>query len=203
MSSNPAAVSVLLATALACVGPAALATEQDLCQRKLEGVSVAMDFDAEKAEWTARGYRDASPALLPGALPNDKIQLMFVRDGGARADAPGSATLIWQTSPGDRGQVTVSYGLVGTVTGPLLPEGWSHGRMFLDRKAEFCPPDPQFPRDCALDLIRARAPLTPDNHQCIYPVSARLLSLGSGLVTESVQRSEQSLTPFFLPRPPG
>jgi hypothetical protein len=174
--------------------PAAQATDADLCQRQLEGVSVTMDFDAAKAEWTRRGYKDASPAQLPGALPNDKLQLKVVKDGGARAGAPGSVTLQWQVSPDDRRQVTVSYQLVGTVTGPLLTGGWSHGRMFLDRKAEFCqPPDPKFPRDCAVDAIRARAPLSPDNFQCTYSVEARLLRPDSGLITESVQRTEQSL----------
>jgi hypothetical protein len=179
---------------LAGAGPAAQATEADLCQRQIEGVSAAMDFDAAKAEWTARGYQDVSPAQLPGALPNNKLQLKVVRDGGARADAPGSATLQWQVSPDDRRQVTVTYQLVGTVTGPLLKGGWSHGQMFLDRKTEFCQsPDPRFPRDCAVDSIRARAPLSSDNLQCVYSVEARLLGRSSGLITESVQRTEQSL----------
>jgi hypothetical protein len=194
MTRTPPVSSVLLAALLADACPAALATETDLCQRQIEGVSVSMDFDAAKAEWTARGYQDVSPAQLPGALPNNKLQLKVIRDGGARADTPGSATLLWQVSADDRRQVTVSYQLVGTVTGPLQTGGWSHGRMFLDRKAQFCqPPDPTFPRDCAVDSIRARAPLSPDNFQCTYSVEARLLSPNSGLITESVQRTEQSL----------
>ncbi|MBN8279965.1 MAG: hypothetical protein J0M16_05110 [Gammaproteobacteria bacterium] len=132
-------------------------------------------------------------AAGPG-LPNNKLQLKFVRKGGALPDQPGSATLVWQASPDDRRQVTVSYQLVGTVSGPLLTGGWSHGRMFLDRQADFCPPDPKFPRDCAVDQIRARGPLSPENIQCTYTVAARLLSPRSGLITESVQRAGQSLS---------
>ncbi len=196
MARHPVALPALLLITLAGAGGAATAAGApgpELCQRLLEGVSVTMDFDAAKAEWTARGYQDVSPAQLPGALPNNQLQLKFVRDGGARAGQPGSATLVWQTSPDDPRQVTVSYQLVGTVTGPLLTGGWSHGRMFLDRKADFCPPDPKFPRDCAVDEIRARGPLSPDNFQCTYTVAARLLAPASGLITESVQRTEQSV----------
>jgi hypothetical protein len=195
MSRQPA-IPALLAAALGWAAPSAMAAGaggQDLCPRTLEGVSVTMDYDAAKAEWTARGYQDVSPAQLAGALPNNKLQLQFVRDGGAAAGRPGSATLVWQASPDDRRQVTVSYQLVGTVSGPLLTGGWSHGRMFLDRKAEFCPPDPAFPRDCAVDAIRARGPLAADNLQCTYSVAARLLDPRSGLITESVQRAGKSL----------
>jgi hypothetical protein len=173
----------------------ASAAAPDFCVRQFEGASLAMSYDAIKAEWTRRGYQDVSPAALPGGRANQRLALEFSKNGGASFNNSGGMTLRWHAA--EAGGPAIQYSESGTATAALGAGGWSNGKLFLDRQGEFCSsgatntPELQCSTTSRNTRIDVKSPLRADNTQCIYTAVAAAMQRKT-MVTESVMRQSLS-----------
>jgi hypothetical protein len=172
---------VLAAVTLALLSAVALAATPDICDRRIEGVSVAMSYAEAKAEWTARGFKDTTPTQLARGRPNNQTLLQFERGGGANLQNPGGLTLTWSKDGSD--QTTVSLSEAEAVRG-------APSQRLRERLAEFCPRQTRSPDlDCRFQppYIEVISPVPGTNLQCRYTAAGNTHG-GANMTLESVTR---------------
>ena len=178
-----ARTNIAVVTALALLGPITIAATPDICARKIEGVSITMSYAEAKAEWSARGYRDTTPALLPGKgrqRPNNQELVTFEKSGGANLLNPGGMTLTWQKN--SSGHTTVSLSEAEATPG-------APNQRLRERWAEFCqPPARSTNIECSSSppYIAVLSPAPDRNLQCRYSAAGNRQG-GASMVSEAVQ----------------
>lgn len=178
-----ARTDIAVAAALALVSPISFAAPPDICARKIEGVSITMSYAEAKAEWSARGYKDITPALLPGRgrqRPNNQELVKFEKGGGANLLNPGGMTLTWQKN--SSGHTTVS--LSEAEAAPGAPS-----QRLRERWAEFCQtPTRSTNLECSSSppYIAVLSPAPDRDLQCRYSAAANRQG-GASMINEAVE----------------